>query len=171
MPNPERSKQNQTKSSKTVTLSEKDVKDAARLLRLFSDPAAHGSAFSGLFPPIGESSTGLPDRQTLLSRARIVLNGRRARKSFFRRDLFGEPAWEIILALYVAEEMAGRLTISKLAEEVEAPLSTVIRWVKTLEEESLVVRVDHPTDRRTVFIRLLEKGRKALDTYLGQLPA
>jgi hypothetical protein len=34
---------------------------------------------------------------------------------------FGEPAWDMLLALYVSEQSAGRLTMSRLAELVEAP--------------------------------------------------
>lgn len=156
--------------AKTVTLTEKDVSDAARLLKLLADPARLGNLLPAFLPHVAQSPAGEPDRETLASRARIVLNSRRVRGQYFHRDLFGEPAWEILLALYIAEESGARFTTTKLAEWVGVPLSTVIRWVKTLEEQALVERTDHPTDRRVFFIRLLDKARKALDAYLGILP-
>jgi len=100
----------------------------------------------------------------------MVLSSRLVREQYFQRDLFGEPAWEILLALYAIDDSGARFTISKLAECINAPLSTVVRWVKTLEEQSLVSRVDHPTDRRIIFVRLLDKGRKAMDDYLNAIP-
>jgi len=169
MPNPERPELDESNSPKTVTLTEKDLKDAARLFRLFADPAHLGDAFGGLFTT--EASTSVAaDRRALVAKARLVLGSRLAREQYFHRDLFGEPAWEILLALYVIEDSGARFTISKLAECIHAPLSTVVRWVKTLEEQSLVSRSNHPTDRRIVFVRLLDKGRKALDDYLGAMP-
>lgn len=165
MPNPER----RSDITKTVTLTEKDLKDAARLFRLLADPALLGNAFGSLAPG-GEFVSPVTDRQSLLSRARLVISSRRARERYFDRELFGEPAWDVLLALYVTEDSGARFTTSKLAECIGAPLSTVIRWVKTLEQQSLVERADHPTDRRIVFIRLRDKARKALDAYLGAMP-
>lgn len=151
---------------KTVTLSEKDIRDAARLFRLLADPA-----FAGGLPDFLSAAPGTTHRETLISRARIVLNSRRLRQRYFNRIMFGEPAWDILLMLYASEHSSGRLTISRLAEWVETPLTTVVRWVNFLEEEGLVRRQAHPTDRRTVFINLREKGRAALDAYLGMIPA
>lgn len=170
MPDSERSQASEAEAAKTVTLTDKDVRDAARLFRLLANPAMLEDALPALFPPSGGPASAVPDRQSLVARARIVLNARRIRERHFHRDLFGEPAWEILLALYIAEDSDARFTTGRLAEWIGAPLSTVVRWVNTLEEQSLVERIDHPTDRRIVFIRLLEAGRKALDAYLGALP-
>ena len=154
---------------KTVTLTEKDLKDAVRLFRLFADPALVAYEISG-FVPSEDEAIAPGDRRSLAAKARMVLSARLAREQYFQRDLFGEPAWEILLALYVVEDSGARFTISKLAECISAPLSTVVRWVKTLEEQSLVSRVNHPTDRRIIFVRLLDKGRQALDDYLSAIP-
>lgn len=166
MPDPERPNLGNSDIAKTVSLTEKDLKDAARLFKLLVDPAMPGNGLAGLFPPKDKASASGEDRETLTSRARSVLNSRRIRKRYFQSEIFGEPAWEILLALYITEESDARLTMTKLAEWIEAPLTTVVRWVKALEEQSLVKRVEHPTDRRIIFIRLLETGRNALDSYL-----
>ena len=169
MPNSERPGLKDADYTKTVTLTEKDLEDAVRLFRLFADPALVGHE-AGRFLPTHQPGSGPGDRQSLVSKAQMVLSSRLVRERYFHRDLFGEPAWEILLALYVIEDSGARFTISKLAECINAPLSTVVRWVKALEEQSLVSRVNHPTDRRIIFIRLLDKGRKALDDYLGAIP-
>ncbi|HYC94597.1 MAG TPA: MarR family transcriptional regulator [Sphingomicrobium sp.] len=151
---------------KTVALTDRDLRDATRLFRLLADP----ELMAKFFPEFLSTPAGTKDRDTLISRARIVLSARRLRDRFFNRDMFGEPAWDILLMLYVSEQTSGRVTMTRLAEWVDVPLTTVVRWVKTLQEEQLVERQAHPTDRRTDFIVLLEKGRKALDSYLGIIP-
>lgn len=166
MPKSEATDPGGQETAKTVTLSEKDIRDAARLFRLLADPALVPNGLTEFMA--AAPATG--DREVLASRARIVLNARRRREQFFNPIIFGEPAWDILLMLYASEQSSGRLTMSRLAEWVETPLTTVVRWVKFLEEEGLVRRQPHPTDRRTVFIELLEKGRGALDSYLGMLP-
>jgi DNA-binding MarR family transcriptional regulator len=153
-------------TAKTVSLSERDLKDAARLFRRLADAAL---AANGL-PEFPSGPLATQDRETLISRARIVLNARRLRERHFNRIMFGEPAWDILLMLYASEQSAGRLTVSRLAEWVETPLTSVVRWVNFLEEEGLVARQAHPTDRRTFFVVLLGKGRAALDAYLGMIP-
>lgn len=169
MPDPELPKRD-SEASTPPTLTPKDVMDAARLLKLLADPNVLAAALPAIFPGNAEPASGEPDRHSLLSKARLVLGARRIRSQYFHPDLFGEPAWEILLALYVAEESGPRFTTSRLAEWIGTPLTTVARWVKALEEQSLVGRADHPTDRRVVFIHLLDKGRKALDAYLAAIP-
>lgn len=163
MPNSERPNLKDPNTT-TVTLTERDLKDAVRLFRLFADPAFAGHGVRNVSPP-RQQARGANDRHSLAAKARLFLSSRLAREQYFHRELFGEPAWEILLALYVIEDAGARFTISKLAECIDSPLSTVVRWVKTLEEQSLVSRVQHPTDRRIVFVRLLDKGSTALDDY------
>lgn len=168
MGRPETNDPDETQGTKTVTLTERDVRDAARLFRLISDPTLLASGLSELFPSPAQAGSGI-DRETLISRARIVFNGRRLRERHFDRQLFGEPAWDILLLLYIAEQSSARLTSTRLAELIETPLTTVGRWLNHLEMDRLIERQPHPTDRRTVFIKLLEKGRAALDSYLGSI--
>jgi DNA-binding MarR family transcriptional regulator len=71
--------------------------------------------------------------------------------------------------LYLAEFSESRQTIGQLAEMVETPLTTALRWVAYLEKEHLVERQSHPTDRRIVFIKLTDKGRDGLSEYLSEM--
>lgn len=169
MPYPKTNDADETEVTKTVTLTEKDVRDAARLFRLLSDPTLLAGALPD-FLSAGGAMKRVTDRESLISRARIVYNSRRLRERYFDRAIFGEPGWDILLVLYIAEQSAGRLTTSRLAEQIQSPLTSVVRWLSYLESEGLIKRQAHPTDRRTVFIRLLEKGRVALDSYLGSIP-
>lgn len=170
MPEPELPASGEAHTTKTVTLTEKDVRDAARLFRLISDGTPWASLVLSEHELPRRSTNEPSPRDELLSRARAALHGRRIRTRHFNRVMFAEPAWDILLLLYLADSSEGRQTIGHLAELVETPLTTVLRWAGYLETEDLLERQDHPTDRRIVFIRLTDKGRNALDSYLDELP-
>ena len=147
---------------KTVRLTDQDVRDAVRLFRLLSSSGKGEPLSSRLFPPIQGQAT----HDELVARARTVLGSRQLRTSYFSPSIFGEPAWDVLLVLYIAEASGARQTIGKLADRIKIPPTTVLRWVDYLEKARLVDRQPHPTDRRVAFIRLLEKGRSALEGYL-----
>jgi DNA-binding MarR family transcriptional regulator len=98
------------------------------------------------------------------------MNSRRLRFRYFKRAMFGEPAWEILLTLYITEGAEGRQSIGRLADLIETPLSTTARWIDYLERERLVEREPHPTDKRVIYIRLLAKARELLEAYLSGTP-
>lgn len=145
-----------------IVLSERDAREAARLLSLLSE------ALHSPLPPAADSAA--ISREELILRARIVMNSRRLRFRYFKRAMFGEPAWDILLCLYITEHTEGRQPIGKLADLIEAPLSTTARWIDYLERERLVEREQHPTDKRIIYIRLLPKARELLDAYLTGSP-
>lgn len=155
-------------TTQTVTLTEKDIRDAARLFRIISAGTPWAN-ISSLDPP--DHSTGEPNsRDDLNSRARAVLKTRQLRARHFNKAMFAEPAWDILLLLYLADFSEARQSVGHLADLIETPPTTVSRWVGYLEKENLVARIDHPTDRRIVFIQLTDQGRSALDGFLNEMP-
>ena len=158
MPDPERPHKGEASYSK-IALSQSDVREAARLFRVFAGAIDQRTEASGSDGPMSEH-----DR---IMRARIILNSRRLRDRHFNRAMFGEPGWDILLVLYVTE---GRQTVSQLAKWIEIPLTTATRWIDYLAKERLVEREPHPNDKRVMFIRLLKRGRDLLDEYLMRTP-
>lgn len=153
----------------TVTLTEKDVRDAARLFRLISEGAAWATLMLDEQERPRHSSATSISREVLLERAKALRSTRRVRARHFNRAMFGEPAWDILLLLYLADALGGRQTVSQLSELVETPLTTVLRWVTYLEKEHLVARSNHPNDRRIVFVGMTNKGRTAMEEFLSEL--
>jgi DNA-binding MarR family transcriptional regulator len=80
--------------------------------------------------------------------------------------MFGEPAWEMLLHLY---SMAGaaRQSMSRLAQLSGSSKATSLRWIDYLLDRGLVSRQPHPTDLRTAFVELTDKGREKLEAYLA----
>lgn len=155
-----------------VILSEKDLLAAEQLL----ERIRHASEHPGIEPPEDiwadtNASSAEPavssDRPALAEKARQVLFNRRHRAKVFKKGMFGEPAWEMLLVLYVVDESGRRHTIGSLIEVAGATMTTALRWLEFLEGERLIRRREHPTDRRAVFIELTDEARHALDVYFS----
>ena len=73
----------------------------------------------------------------------------------------------------------GELPMGKIGDRLQVHPTSVTSLVNRLESDELVERIAHPTDRRTVLVRLTRKGRtlaprcaaalEAVDFGLGQL--
>jgi len=92
---------------------------------------------------------------------------RRRRDSLFGRDLFGEPAWDILLDLYVAEQSGRPLALSTVGSLAGVPQTTAFRWMTQLIERGLIVRKADPNDARRGLIRLSDTGRTLLEELFG----
>ncbi len=100
--------------------------------------------------------------------AREIVWSRRRRGAVFGQDsLFGEPAWDILLGLYVAEEAQQRLNVSAVCEISGVPQSTALRWLEKLERDGWVRRDPDPLDRRRFWMLLTERASNSIRTYLA----
>lgn len=66
-----------------------------------------------------------------------ILKLRRARAEAFGTDLFGDIAWDILLQLYAAALGERSMRLKDL--DLDAPSSTIARWVAVLEERGLLI--------------------------------
>ena len=82
--------------------------------------------------------------------------------------MFGEAAWETLLALYILDISGQRQTVGSLLHFSGTPTSTAKRWLDYLCAHELVRREAHPTDRRTAFIGLTDRARERLDLYFSE---
>jgi DNA-binding MarR family transcriptional regulator len=101
---------------------------------------------------------------------RALLEARRMRARYFNAAMFGEPAWDMLLALYSAAEENGQLPVSRLAERSGTPPTTAIRWLAYLEDQGLTQRLSNPNDQRVQLVQLTDQARKALLDYFSDVP-
>jgi DNA-binding MarR family transcriptional regulator len=72
-----------------------------------------------------------------------LLLARRARDGLLGKDLFSDPAWDMLLELYAAK-LAGRtMTLDQLALATETAPSTAARWLSALDERGLITSAGH----------------------------
>jgi len=95
---------------------------------------------------------------------------RRRRDTLFGSDLFGEPAWDILLDLYVAEQSGRMLALSTVGALAGVPQTTAFRWMSQLLERGYIMRRADPNDARRGFIHLSPTGQTLLEKLLRDVP-
>lgn len=97
---------------------------------------------------------------------RSVIRVRRLRDHYFRSAMFADPAWDMLLDLYAARLERQRVAVSSLCIAAAVPATTALRWIKTMTDQRLFVRVADPQDGRRVFIELSDEAAAGLEAYL-----
>jgi hypothetical protein len=153
---------------------------AHSLDRLGHAPAASGpSAFGefrrdyaaaeplalGGFGATPASGPALPDPQMV----RQIIANRQARARFFDPDLFGDPAWDMLLDLTAAHCEGARVSVTSLCIAAGVPATTALRWLTQMVESGIFVRVPDPADRRRAFIVMSDKAIAAMSGYFASL--
>jgi DNA-binding MarR family transcriptional regulator len=106
----------------------------------------------------------LDNAQLLSTAAAEIYRMRRARDHVMPKGLVGEPAWDMLLALY--SEEPAKLTVSSVCYGSGVPQSTAMRWIAILERQKLVRRVEHPRDERINLLSLTDEGRLLVERAL-----
>ena len=110
-----------------------------------------------------------PTRKELCRLAYTIYNARRLRDRIVEEKLFGEPAWDMLLALYCLPSRGEMLTITGLSYAANVPQATGLRWQKTLTAYGLIERGPLGVDRRKMLVRLTEAGRELMRRLMIRL--
>lgn len=97
---------------------------------------------------------------------RVIADRRARAQQFTNRDLFGEPAWDILLDLYVRQNNSEPTSVKSACIGAGVPASTALRWIGVLENEGLVSSVGDAGDHRRRLVRLTDQAFKQMTTYL-----
>lgn len=117
----------------------------------------------------GQPGEEASDLDRALWVARSVYRSRVRRAEHFGTALFSEPAWDMLLVLFIQGEQGERMSVTRLAESSQSPLTTAIRWLDYLESQRMVVRSQCPNDRRKYFVSLSDKGLRMMTDYFCSL--
>jgi DNA-binding MarR family transcriptional regulator len=120
---------------------------------------------------LGSQESGPVDEPTLHKQVANILRFRRKRNKLFGGDLFGEPAWDILLELYLAERNGRRLSVSGACYVSGVPLTTALRWISRLEADGWIRRVDDPLDKRRSWVVLCEETHEKMCEFLSLMVA
>lgn len=91
---------------------------------------------------------------------------RRQRERTFPDGLFSDPAWDILLDLFISEGRNRRVSVGDACLASCVPPSTAMRWLTTLEDEGLIVKSSDTADRRRSFFTLSPQGLEKMHSYL-----
>jgi hypothetical protein len=102
--------------------------------------------------------------------ARTAYRDRRRRADIFQdATLFGEPAWDILLDLFIAAKERKRLPVTSACIGAAVPATTALRWLTVLEDKGLILRENDMTDARRVFVRLSTDGYEKMVAYFSDI--
>lgn len=104
-----------------------------------------------------------------IATAKEIYRARRRRDQVLGHDLFGEPAWDILLDLFVAQQRGWRTPLSSVCVASAVPTTTAQRWIRELEARNLVRRTRDPNDGRRVYVALTETARADLEQLLTEI--
>jgi hypothetical protein len=100
-----------------------------------------------------------------------VVRARRLRERYFPKEIFADPAWEMMLDLLKAEVLQQRVPVSSLCIAAAVPTTTALRWLKTMVDHGLLIRRPDPVDLRRVFVELAPETSATLRRYFAELQA
>ena len=98
---------------------------------------------------------------------RDILQARLERSAHFPSHLFSDPAWDMLLDLYAAELAQVRVSVTSLCIASNAPTSTALRWISTLEHDGMIRRDHDPLDARRFFLSLTETASQGFRNYFS----
>lgn len=114
----------------------------------------------------GECSSHLTGVRSDTQIARVLdnaIDSRLRRDKFLPAELFGEPAWDMLLRLYAAHLAQRPTPIGGLCSLSAVPPTTTLRWLQKLLDLNLVQRTDDSFNR--TFVQLTRTGLEAMDGY------
>jgi len=102
----------------------------------------------------------------LLAAAREEVRRRGDRRLVLGPDLLAEPAWDILLDLYLARGAGRRVAVSSLCIAAGVPTTTALRWIRVLEQDGFLVRERDREDGRRSFVDLSASAREKVELLL-----
>lgn len=98
--------------------------------------------------------------------ARAEYASRRRRDALFAADIFADPAWDMLLDLYVQRYHAREVSTHSLCIAAVVPQTTALRWIGKLECLGYIDRRPCPHDARVVYVTLSARGLAMMERYL-----
>jgi DNA-binding MarR family transcriptional regulator len=102
----------------------------------------------------------------LLAAARRMAKARRFRDEVFGNGQFLNPGWNILLELFIAGEEGRNVTIKSACVAACVPQSTALRHIAHLIDVRLATRAQHPSDARSAYLKLTDRGRTRMVAFL-----
>lgn len=123
------------------------------------------------FDYAASASDAAADRAQARARARAwadrLYAERRRRDALFPEGLFGEPAWDLLLALYAAREKGKPVILCAAYKAAGVSDTTGRRLLDRLEAEGLISRRRAPRSRKMRLVELTDDAVERLTDYLA----
>jgi DNA-binding MarR family transcriptional regulator len=99
---------------------------------------------------------------------RTARNLRHLRRTLLGADLYSGPAWDILLYLFESSVDQRRDTIGNVTTSTDLPSTTVLRWIRRLDQERLVHLCDDHLDGRRRYVELSQAAIDLMNNYFSR---
>lgn len=106
-----------------------------------------------------------------LTIARWLYWSRGVRPETLSSSLFGEPAWDLLLDLYIREKSGSRSSVTSACIGSRAPHTTALRHIEALRRSGWIKRIPDEADKRRFWLALTPTAIAKLDYHFDQLAA
>lgn len=106
------------------------------------------------------------DDEKLAAIASSIYAARKRRTELFDPALFGEPAWDMLLILFISKARGEQLSTSILCSRSSTPHATGLRWIERLQEKELVTRQRASGDSRVMWVEITATGYRLMRRYV-----
>ncbi|MDP3549137.1 MAG: hypothetical protein Q8R81_01930 [Novosphingobium sp.] len=147
--------------------------EMARLKELLSQAAQLAAALDGGFShgakPAATSNdlVSIADDESVLAFAKNLYAFRRRRNEFFSGLLFADPAWDILLELYIMRVANKPVRVKNACLASGVPATTALRWIGLLEEQGLLTRSADTSDQRVRWVSLTDHAFRTMHQLLS----
>ena len=126
-------------------------------------------------PAVGERDTPLQEgwsdvnQEKILIKAIEIYKSRQRRSRHLPSELFGEPAWDILLDLFAARLQKKRISVTSACTASGVPLTTALRWLRVLEDSRMIERYDSETDQRVTWVKLTASASNSMFNFFKDI--
>lgn len=109
------------------------------------------------------------DEDTAVENAKTAMRRRLLRRQLIGSpELFGDPAWEMLVDLFIHQAENKNLSISSLCVTANMPMSSALRLVQKLCDAGILSRIADPIDGRRSIINLEPETAQRLRAYFSE---
>ncbi len=103
----------------------------------------------------------------LATLASSIYRTRQQRRKYFDPALFAEPAWDMLLDLFINRVRGARVSTTSLCLAAGVPQATGVRWIGVLAGQTLIRRYRAPDDARLMLVDITPQGYQLMRRCLS----
>lgn len=108
------------------------------------------------------------DRQRTAT-LKSMLHSRKLRSELLPQEIFGDPAWFMLLELALIERSGKTTSVSGLSMSAHTSQATALRRIQDMVEADLIVRHEDSRDRRRSYVALSPNAHERLNRLLDRI--
>ncbi|MGN6356404.1 MAG: hypothetical protein ACTHLU_02855 [Novosphingobium sp.] len=121
--------------------------------------------------PPAEAEDRESDQGARIAIARWLYWSRGIRLTTLSPGLFGEPAWDLLLDLYIRDKIGSRSSVTSACIGSRAPHTTALRHIEGLRQSGWIKRIPDEADKRRFWLALTPAAIDKLDRHFDNLAA